>query len=82
MVACLEQRQKNKESVNTIHKSSSTICVCSDCGKSAINRKRRRFSKAFRKKKVLNIRRRLRDGTYDLDKHLDASLTEILDDLH
>jgi len=34
-----------------------------------------------RKQRVLNIRQRLKEGTYDLDKYLDASLSKVLNEL-
>ena len=81
MVLCSEQKQKEKKPFFGSDPCNSAIVVYVGGRKTSSARTKMGFSHVFRKQKVLNIRRRLRDGTYDLDKYLDASLDKIFNEL-
>lgn len=83
MLLCYSKKQKGKGSLARDNPDKPTICAFDSSNHSEVAALARRIPSLLeiRKQKVLDIRRQLKEKTYDLDKHLDASLSKILDDI-
>jgi anti-sigma28 factor (negative regulator of flagellin synthesis) len=84
MLLCFRQKQKKKDSLARDNPGTADLigcCAYDDSKQTTVDKTKVNPSQVFRKQKILDIRRQIKEGKYDLDKRLVAALDKVLEEI-